>query len=86
MTARRKERGMKKQIFAFVCAILCALIWAVNVVCDLAFAQYFDGRGLALTILHGVCAAIWTLAALAQGLRMRCARNAPEEQAGKDDG
>ena len=74
---------MKKQIFAFVCAILCALTWGVNFALDLAFEQYFGQRGLALTILHGVCAVVWTLAAGAWGLRIRRAR---KEQAGKEDG
>ena len=74
---------MKKQIFACVCAILCALIWGVNFACDLAFEQYVGQRGLALTILHGVCAVVWALAAAAWGLRIRRAR---KEQVGKEDG
>ena len=73
---------MKKQIFAFVCAILCALIWGVNLVCDLLFEQYLSGRGLALTVLHGVCAVIWTLAAVAWAFRIRRARG---EQTGKEE-
>ena len=74
---------MKRQIFILTCYILCALIWGGNFVCDLAFELYLGRRGLALTALHGVCAVVWTLAAVAQWLRMRRAR---KEQAGKEDG
>lgn len=56
---------MNKQIFCFVCALLCALIWGANLAADLLFGQ----TGALLTCLHTVCMAVWCVVAVAWWLR-----------------
>ena len=67
---------MKKQVFCLVSAIACSLIWGVNLAVDLYFGQSND----LLIFLHGFCAVVWTLAAVAWAFRIRRARRGPNEK------
>ena len=67
---------MKKQVFCLVCAALCAVIWGVNLAAD----WYFGQPNALLTFLHGLCAVVWTLAAIVWAVRIRRARKQRNER------